>query len=79
MDPAARIHGFGRDGLGLRFRAVGDGKAALLDFDEIDAVAGLQAKLFEDVVGESNAAVEGNHCGRHWDPLDPIVTHGAVR
>jgi hypothetical protein len=35
--------------------------------------------LFENVVGEGDAAVEGNHCGRHWDPLNPIIAHGPVR
>jgi hypothetical protein len=77
-DPAAGIHGFGRGGLGLWLRAVGDGKAALLDFDEIDAVAGLEAKLFENVVGEGDATVEGDHCGRHGDPLKDIVSQRPV-
>jgi hypothetical protein len=58
---------------------VGDSKAAILDFYEIYAVAGLQAKLFKNFVGKGNATIEGDHCGRHWDPLRDIVQQVPVR
>src|ERR1035438_3036086 len=51
-----------------------DSKPPFSDFDKIHVVAGLEPKLFADVQGEGNAAVEGDHCGGHLEPLIAIVT-----
>ena len=53
--------------------AMHNGKTTLLDLDKIDVVARLQSKLFANMGGESNAAIERDHCGRHVNPLRPIV------
>lgn len=49
-----------------------DGKATLLDFNEIDIVAGFEAKLLSNVGGEGDTAVEGDHSGWHLEPLNPF-------
>ena len=44
-----------------RGRAGKYGEAALFYFDKLNRVPGLQSKLFSNVKGKSNSAVEGNH------------------
>lgn len=42
-------------------RAGKNRESALFYFHKLDRVAGLQSKLFPNVKGKSNSAVEGNH------------------
>jgi hypothetical protein len=54
---------------GSRSYARRDRELSITNFDEFDAVASSESKLFADVGGKSNAAIEGDHCGRHLLPL----------
>ena len=56
----------------MQLAAARDREAALLDFDKLDIVAGLQSKVFAHVRGKGDAAVEGDHCGMHTEHLNSL-------
>ena len=56
----------GRNGTGY------NGKPSLFDFNEIDVIASLESKFFAHVGWKGDAAVEGDHCGGHLEPLPPL-------
>ena len=49
-----------------------DGEAALLDLDKINIVADFEPEFFAHFGRKGNAAVEGDHCGGHVEPLHTL-------
>lgn len=51
-----------------------DGDASVFIFDKFHTITCLESEVLADLGRKRDAAVEGDHCAGHLEPLDPILT-----